>query len=179
MICGNCGTWIEDSKTNCPNCGAPVMVNGQPMMGGQPMMNGQPMMGGQPMMNGRPMMGKQEFYKHASMSKVRAGMIACGTAWYLLAAYNFLYQIVIMRFIPGLLDVALMLGLGLGVHLAKSRVCAGILTAYAVINTAIMIVQGMGNGFLILVVAICSLIITIKFQAAWEKYQKTGAIPMG
>lgn len=184
MICGNCGTWIEDGKTNCPNCGAPVMqgaapqpgMNGQPMMGGQPGMNGQPMMGGQPMMNAQPMMSKKEFYKHPNMSKVRKEITACGIIWYVLAGINFLLQVVYMQYIPGLLDVVLMLGLGLGVHLAKSRVCAAILTAYAVINTVILIIAGTGNGALILIAAIFSLIYTIKFQSAWKKYQKTGVI---
>lgn len=191
MICGNCGTWIEDGKTNCPNCGAAVMPNGapqpgmndqpmmdgQPMAGGQPMMNDQPMMSGQPGMGSQPMMNKKEFYKHPNMSKVRKEIIACGVVWYVLAGFNFLIQIVYLQYIPGLLDVALMLGLGLGVHLGKSRVCAIILTAYAVFNTVILLMAGGGNGALILIAAIFSLVYTFKFQNAWKRYQKTGVIP--
>ena len=81
---------------------------------------------------------------------------------------------VIKKKVPQMLS---MVGLGLGIHLAKSRACAVIITAYSIFNFIYMILlAGVPGGWLIIVCGVYSIIYTFKYQNAWNKYQQTGQI---
>ena len=81
------------------------------------------------------------------------------------------------RQIFGLLDVIIVIGLGVGVHVAKSRACAVVLLVYSVFNMIYMLLlAGMPGGWLILVCGIYATIYTFKYQSAWQRYQQTGRL---
>lgn len=77
----------------------------------------------------------------------------------------------------GILDVAIVVGLGLGIQFAKSRVCAVILGVYSVFNLIYMIVlTGRPGGWLIIICAVYAIMYTFKYQKAWNAYQQTGQL---
>ena len=71
-----------------------------------------------------------------------------------------------------LVDVALVLGLGLGVHLGRSRVCAVLLGVYGLYNTIFtLITQHTFGGWLLLLAAVFAIMGTFKLQKDWKAYQ--------
>lgn len=96
---------------------------------------------------------------------------------YVIGAITFIVNVVMAGNIAGLVDVMIVVGLGLGIHLAKSRACAVIITAYSIINFIyVILLAGMPGGWLIIVCGVYSIIYTFKYQNAWNKYQQTGQI---
>ncbi len=181
MICANCGTYVEDGKTNCQNCGAPVAVaGGMPQQGmdmGQAG-NGPVNVGGFQSGYSEPGMSRTEFYKHPNMSQVSKQIKSCGIAMYALAALNVVIYAATGDIFSAVFCLILMVGLGLGIHLLQSRVCAILLTVYGVINTILTVITtGKVSGWLFLVVGIYGIICTFKFQKAWKQYKNTGIVP--
>lgn len=122
-------------------------------------------------------MSKAEFYKQPALKKNRANINACAIITYICAACTFLINIVLVNNVSGMLDVCLLLGLGLGIHLGKSRVCAIILLVYAGINAIYTIVlTGRLGGYLIIICGIYAVIETFKLQKAWKEYELTGRL---
>lgn len=180
MICEKCGQWIEDGSNACSKCGAPVNVNnaqdanaagagsfnagaamGQPTAGGYDM-NG--------MQGSQTPLTKKEFYNHPNVASLKSQIRGAGIFCYFSAGLS-------LVFAGSIIDALLILGLGLGIHLGRSRVCAIILTIYSVFNMIIMILlKGTLTGWLILLAGIYGIIYTFKYQSAWAEYQKTGAI---
>lgn len=85
--------------------------------------------------------------------------------------------LVVMVFIVhnwlSIIDVGLLIGLGLGIHLKQNFPCAVILLVYAIINSLINIITT-GNffgGVLVLLAGIFGVINTSKAQSAWTEYQ--------
>ena len=204
MQCQSCGTQYPDNFRTCPNCGAPAPMpnqrpyNGQPNpYNGQPQFNnaqqnpynGQPQFNnaqqnpynGQPQFNnaqqypyGNPYaapnqvpqgMSKHDFYHSPLCKKYRGNIIASSVIIYICVGIN-------------LLLIAIMLGLGLAIHLAQSRVCSILLCVYGVINTIyVFLSSGTFGGWLILVAAIYAIVATFQYQSVWNKYSKSGQIP--
>ena len=72
----------------------------------------------------------------------------------------------------------LFVGLGLGIHLGQSRVCAILLTVYGGLNMIVSIMEkGRFGGWLFLLVGIDGIIYTFKFHKAWKQYKNTGIVP--
>lgn len=187
MICEKCGQWIDDGSKACSKCGAPVNVNnaagsaGNAAPGGEQQgaggfnagaAMGQPAAGGyyaNGMQGSQAPLTKKEFYKHPNVASVRSQIVGAGIFCYISAALS-------LVFAGSIIDALLILGLGLGIHLGKSRVCAIILTVYAVFNMIVTLLEGTLSGWLILLAGIYAIIYTFKYQSAWEEYQKTGVI---
>lgn len=131
-----------------------------------------------PYVSSNVMLSKQEFYKHPVMSKSRKNINACSIIIYLCAALTFLANVVLMQNIFGMLDVLLLVGLGLGIHLAKSRACASIILGYSVINLIfVLVTTGRLTGYLIVICGVYAVVETFKFQKAWNTYEQTGSYP--
>ena len=190
MVCGNCGNFVQDGAPNCPTCGAPTGMNpggmNQPPMGMNPGGMNQPPMGMNPNgMNQGPMgmyqdmmgMTKKQFYKHPAMKQIKSSIVACGIAGYIITGINLLLAFLMPISGANLLDTLLILGLTLGIHLGKSRVCSILLAVYGVYNLIIvLLVMHQLSGWLIPVIGIAACTSTFKFQSAWKKYQATGQI---
>ena len=136
--------------------------------------------GGQPGMGGQPPMTKEEFSKHPNIASVRSQIKSAGIICYVVAGISLAVSVImsgIWGVVGVMLDVLLLIGLGLGVQLGRSRVCAIILTVYGAFNTIIVTLQnGTLGGWWVLLAGIYATIYTFKFQSAWEEYQKTGIV---
>lgn len=209
MKCMNCGMQMPEEAMYCTNCGAPlaaqngtpgngIMNNGMPNSGmmnngmpdnampnngmqGQPenfMQYQNPMQYGQQMDMGIPMT-KSQFSKHPNMKKCRSNILGSAIILYVCAAITFLLNVVVMKNIYGMADVMILVGLALGIQLAKSRVCAVIIMIYSILNVFYMIIEtGRIGGYLVVIAAVWAVVYTFKFQDAWQTYLRTGMVPM-
>lgn len=197
MICEKCGNWVEEGNVNCPNCQAPVMAQGgglgtQTDMGraeGGPVNTA----AGGEMGKNSPYSGYTEsqlnrkgFYKHPNVSSLSKQIKACAIAMYILAGLNlglYLYMgglifATLEDVVTAVVIFVFLLGLGLGIHLGQSRICAVILTIYGVYNMVVNYVNsGKFSGWAFLLVGCYALPATFKFQKAWKKYKNTGIVP--
>lgn len=163
MQCFQCGTQFTDGMTNCPNCGAPA-GNGQPFAQGQPY--------GYPQK-----LSKKEFLRHPNLKKCSGNLKASAIILYVCAVISLALGVFINNYAV-IVDVVIIVGLGLGIQLAQSRVCAILICVYAVINVIyVSMSSGRAGGYLILIAAIDAIIATFQFQKAWKEYQKTGILP--
>lgn len=72
---------------------------------------------------------------------------------------------------------AVFLGLSLGIHLGRSRVCAIIYMVIAVINSILSIVSGSGaSGWIILWAGIMACSYTFSYASRYKEYMKTGIL---
>lgn len=176
MICEKCGQWIEDGSKACSSCGAPVNVqNAQSAngtAGGQQSadagsFNANYAGAGQP---NPPVMTKKEFYKHPNIASLRSQIRGAGIACYIFGGLSLIFAFSIV-------DALLLVGLGLGIHLGRSRACAIILTVYGAFNLIyVLLAEGTVSGWLIPLAGVYAIIYTFKYQSAWTEYQKTGNI---
>ena len=68
--------------------------------------------------------------------------------------------------------VALLIGLGLGIHLKQSRACAVAPCVIGVINVIVGIAtSGTPSGYLVLIAGILAIVYTFKLEKAWQQYQ--------
>ncbi len=115
---------------------------------------------------------KKDFLNLPENKKLRSNINASGIICYICAGITLLVSVIAAGSIASLLDVLLLVGLGLGVHLAQNKVCAIILLVYACINTIISIVAlGTFGGWLVLLAGIFATIYTIKLDKAWKAYR--------
>lgn len=162
MQCYQCSTQFADGMAACPTCGMPV--SNQSLEGGQPYSYNQNL-------------SKKEFLHHPNMDKCRKNINGSATTLYACAVLSLVVGIIFSSF-SVVIDVALIVGLGLGIHLAQSRVCAILICIYGAINTiTITITNGRPGGYLIMIAAVCAVIATFQFQKAWDNYKKTGILP--
>lgn len=198
MQCLHCGNQFSDNMPSCPNCGAPVST---PYMQGQPYGNqafgqqaqpygnqtfgqqaqpyGNQVYGqqAQPYGYGAPM-SKKEFSKHPNIKKCSGNIKGSAIALYVCAGITMAAGLFMDNYLS-ILDVMIIVGLALGIHLAQSRACSIILCAYSIFNVIIMIAStGKPGGWLIVIAAVDAIIYTFRFQKAWKEYQQTGIVPM-
>ena len=120
-------------------------------------------------------MSKHDFYHSPLCKKYRGNIIASSVIIYICVGINLL--IAFLQNYTSLIDAAIMLGLGLAIHLAQSRVCSILLCVYGVINTIVVFLSsGEFGGWLILVAAIYAIVATFQYQGAWNKYSKSGQL---
>lgn len=194
MICEKCGQWMDDGTTVCSKCGAVYNSENAQGAGATAAQTAQQSMAqtgnptGQPMPTAanaygesagpvrQPGMTKKEFDKHTNIVNVKKQITGAAIGCYIIAGINLLLAFLVA--FSNILDILLMLGMGLGIHLAKSRVCSIILTVYGVINVIVMTIANESlSGWWILVVGIYAIINTFKYQKAWAEYQQTGIVP--
>ena len=188
MICKSCGRANELGARFCKSCGAPLESNETAQQSNayqqgtayhqgdgcqQNNQYGMP----ESMYAGTTRMTKKEFNECANIKSITKNITAAAIIAYVIGAITFIVNVVMAGNIAGLLDVLIVVGLGLGIHLAKSRACAIIITAYSIFNLIYMLLHtGAPGGWLIIVCGVYSIIYTFKYQNAWNKYQQTGQI---
>lgn len=133
-------------------------------------------MQGQPYGYARPL-SKKEFLKHPNLTKCYKNIKESAIILYVCAVLS-----LAIGFFTGnysvIIDVILIIGLALGIHLAQSRACAVCICVYSVINVIVTTIEnGRLGGYLILIAAIYAIKATFQFQKAWKNYQQTGQIP--
>lgn len=122
-------------------------------------------------------MTKAEFYKHPSIHKHVNDIVGAGIACYIFAGINLIVSVFLQQNIFGIVDVVILLGCGLALHLAKSRAAAIVLTCEGSLGLiASLVIKGTPGGWLILIFGIISIIRTFKVESAWNNYNATGRI---
>lgn len=117
--------------------------------------------------NAQPPMSKKEFFKHYAPSSFKKTILVTSIIAYVLVV------IALFGVLAGntwaILDVALTLGLSLGVHIAKSKGCAIALLIYGIFNVVISsLTLGMLAGWGWVVVPIVYL---VAFSKAEKEYK--------
>lgn len=122
---------------------------------------------------------KKEFYKLPGVKTCRTNIRTCAILAYVCSGFTIFASLLLSDYLASsIIDGLLLLGLGLGVQLARSRVCAIILAGYGLLNMAIALVSyGTVQGWLIPVIGIYAIIYTFKYQKMWENYDKNGIMP--
>lgn len=78
-----------------------------------------------------------------------------------------------------LVDVVLIVGLALGVQIAKSRACAVLILIYACINTVIMSISyGRVSGWWLILAGVWAVRATFKLHKEYQKFLQDGTIPV-
>ncbi len=182
MICQSCGRANEQGARFCKSCGAPLESNvdaqqnnaagyQQNNMGFQ-----QYDMSGN-MNVGTTRMTKEEFNQCANIKPITKNITIAAIITYVVGVISLITNVILGGNIFGLVDVIIVIGLGAGIHIAKSRACAVVLLVYSVVNMIYMLLlAGMPGGWLILVCGIYAAIYTFKYQNAWQRYQQTGKL---
>lgn len=123
-------------------------------------------------------LSQTEFYQHMVMRKARTDITVSAIMVYITCAFSVLLRVLLGRGLFSL-DILLVLGLGLGIQLCKSRGCAVALSVYVVINMLYMwfVVGGRYSGWLMIWAAYDAVRGTFAFQEAWKEYETTGSYP--
>lgn len=133
--CAYCGQEMEAGSAFCASCGRPVQA---PVPPAAPYMN-QPA-GGYP--NAAPSIpygvSKGEFRREYAPAELKKGVRTVGIVGYVLAGINLLVAI-LNPF--ALIDVVILLGLTLGIHLGKSKGCAIAMLVYGIFSCVVGIVS--------------------------------------
>ena len=129
---------------------------------------------------GQAPMTKDQFYKHPNIAPVRSQISGAGILCYVVAGISLVASVLMSGFwgiFDVMFDVLLVVGLGLGIQLGRSRACAIVLTVYGVLNMIIMTISRETlSGWWILLAGIYAIIYTFKYQGAWAEYLKTGIV---
>lgn len=124
-------------------------------------------------------MTKKEFYKLPGVKSCRTNIRTCAILAYVCSGVTILASLLLSDYLASsILDGLLLLGLGLGLQLARSRVCAIIIAGYGILNMIIgLLANGTIQGWLIPVIGIYAIIYTFKYQKMWDRYIKEGVLP--
>ena len=115
---------------------------------------------------------KKEFLKLPENKRMRKEINGAAIICYVCAGITLLMCLITGN-LSCILDVILLVGLGLGVHLAHNRVCAIILLVYGTLNMVSMSMQmGSFSGYLPFFAGLGSTMYTIKLSKAWKAYNK-------
>ncbi len=164
--CGSCGQPSDDAAKFCESCGSPFPADNAP-----PASDPAPYVQS-PVYTPR-VTTKKEFLDLPENKKVKSEIKTAGIICYICAGITLLASFAMNTFPLALLDVAILVGLGLGIQLAHSRVCAIILTVYAASSMIIGLVQtGRPSGYLVLIAGIFAVIYTFKAEKLWKQYQQ-------
>ena len=165
--CQICGSPANDNDSACPSCGAPFPRNDQTNM---PVQGNYQPYGAAPQPKATSI---KEFLKLSENKKMRRELNSCAIICYVCAGITLILGLFVLQNPYSLIDVALLIGLGLGIHLARSRVCAVTLCAYAAVNMIITFIEsGRFGGYLILIAGIYSIVYTFKLNKLWTQYQQ-------
>lgn len=166
--CPNCHAMLNDNVRFCSSCGSALPEAPASNTAEQPY---QPIFSEDAEQAAPRAKTKMEFLKTDGSHLVgscNAAAIIC----YVCAAITLIFALVTQNLFS-FIDIGVLLGLGLGIHLRKSTACAIILLIYAIINIIItLVLTGQFGGWLVLVAGIMSTINTTKIDRAWQDYSQ-------
>ncbi len=159
MKCGKCGSELDNNALVCPFCGQAVPEEARI----------------QEQYKGK-QMTRKEFLQLPAMKSCKSNINTSGILLYVIAAINIVIQIVGKTY--SFIDAVLLLLLGLGIHLGKSRIASILCLAYSGFNSFYMMyMTGRVTGVWIVLIAVDAVIYTFRYHSAWGKYVKNGTLP--
>ncbi len=158
--CPKCGQFFDDSASFCSGCGAALD-------GGSQGVDFTP--------EPRKAATKQEFLKLPENKKMKNEILTAAIISYVCAGMTAAVMMGMQGNPISIIDVLLLVGLGLGIQLKQSRVCAILLCVDGLISVVVSVLAGgTPSGYLILIAGIFAIVYTFKLDKAWKQYQ-TGA----
>lgn len=113
---------------------------------------------------------KREFYTRYANKRDKRNIWGAAILAYICAALSLLLGVVLQNY-SVMLDVLLIVGLTLGMQLAKNRVCAVLLLVYSCINTIIVTIgSGQVSGWLLIVAGIFAVIGTFNLHKDYQNF---------
>ena len=123
--------------------------------------------------NPKPMMTKNQLYKSIELHRERTNITIAAIVIYVLAISNIVISSMLYDNVLMYVDSIFLIGLGIGIQFKRSRVCAGILMGYAVINFMyILITLNSISGWKLLFAGAYALKGTLDFHTEWKLYCK-------
>lgn len=154
--CTSCSAANEDGAKFCTYCGMALGVPAAGTVSHAPTAN-----------------TKKEFLQLPENAKLKKELRTSAIICYICAGITLLVGLFAAENPYVFIDVALLVGLGLGIHLKQSKACAIALAVYAVINTVIGLAStGRFSGWLILLAGVYAVIYTFKLDKAWKQYRQ-------
>lgn len=124
------------------------------------------------------LMTKEEFYKHPVMKRTSGNIKASAIVLYVCGGMTLMVDVLLWGNFFSLINVLIVIGTALGIHLAKSRVCAAVVLSYSILNIIIAFyMNGSMGGYLLVLAGVYALFETCKFQKAWKQYLQKGTYP--
>lgn len=164
--CPKCGQFFDDSASFCSGCGA-ALDGGSQGVDFTPEPISYP---GQP--EPRKAATKQEFLKLPENKKMKNEILTASIISYVCAGMTAAVMMGMQGNPISIIDVLLLVGLGLGIQLKQSRVCAILLCVDGLISVVVSVLAGgTPSGYLILIAGIFAIIYTFKLEKAWQEYQ--------
>ena len=122
-------------------------------------------------------MSKRKFCAQYASKQDRANINAAGIIAYLCAAISLVMGLLQQNY-GVILDVVLVVGLGLGVQLGKSRVCSILLLIYGCINTLVYLLStGRLGGWWLILVGVYGIKATFHLHKEYQRFLADGSIP--
>ena len=122
-------------------------------------------------------MSIKEFLNLPALSNIKKQIVGAGISAYVMA-FIIVVETLKSRQYGSFLDCAIILGTGLFIHLASSRVASWLLIVYGVFNFMIFLfVFHEPKGWLAITVGILAVISTTKLHKAYDEYVRTGYMP--
>ncbi|MFG6350136.1 MAG: zinc-ribbon domain-containing protein [Oscillospiraceae bacterium] len=156
MKCPTCGTEIQSEQKYCPSCGT-VQTTDQPW--GTP---------AAPAENRD--ITKAEFCRNYAADKTRKNIRGAAILCYICTVVTAVVAILFAPLI--LIDAAIVLVLGLLIHLKQSRVCSVILLVYGVASFIITLLDsGRITGWLIVLAGVFAVIYTFRLEKEYQAFR--------
>lgn len=184
--CPQCHKPCDDNMAFCDNCGASLNAAPAPQQPSyqNPPQNGYAAPGGYAPY-GTPIGSytsyaamprattMKEFLKLPESKSVKSPLTVVAILCFVFGAFNLLIGFALDSFPASLIDVAILVGCGLGILLANSRIAACILLAYALFGTILNLVRnGQLTGWLIIILGVMAVLYTFKANTLWQQYQQ-------
>ncbi len=164
--CPKCGQFFDDSASFCSACGA-VLGGDSQGVDFTPEPISYP---GQP--GPRKAATKQELLNLPENAKMKKEIKTIAIISYICAGLTAAVMIGANGNFTAIVDVLLLIGLGLGIQLKQSRVCAILLCVDGAVSVIVsLLAAGMPSGYLILIAGIFAIVYTFKLDKAWKQYQ--------
>ena len=114
---------------------------------------------------------KKEFYAKYANKRDKGNIRWAAILSYVCAAISLAAGLLMQNYLI-VIDVALVVGLALGIQIAKSRACAVLLLVYSCINTIIMSISYKRvSGWWLIFVGIWAVMGTFNFHKDYRKYR--------
>ena len=169
--CPKCGAVAQDSENYCRSCGTHLSepFNTPPVQTGGYTQPSQGLFGEYvpPRVS-----SKKEFVNLPENASLRKGCNTAAIICFICAGVTLVVMCFVFGSWPSLLDVALLVGLGIGILISQSFGCALALLIYSIIGVLYSLVAlGSFGGWLIVVAGVIAVINTSKVRKAWKQYQ--------
>lgn len=159
MKCPTCGAELQPGQKVCPSCGTAQRMD-QPW--------GNPATPAATAENRN--ITKAEFCRNYAEDKIRKNIRGTAILCYICAALTAVVGIMFNPFM--LIDAAVVLVLGLAVHLKQNRVCAILLLVYGIVNCVIMLLNtGRLSGWLIILAGVFAVIYTFRLEKKYQAFR--------